>query len=342
MKLVLIPGDGVGPELAQEMGKLLECIQQITDRKFQVQFLNLGEDHFSQTGVLIPKGVLRSCRAADAVWLGPLAQKSTLEGYSRNAVLEQLIHDLEIPLFHRQISPLVSTSALKSTDPMDVLVIQDLSSGKYITGELPEEVFQKQIGTYSLYLAHERVSELMDYANQLISTGLRQKLVLALPAELFEGESPWKESARKLLENEISVQVQTVQQTGYQLIHQPDYLDLVVTIPPYGQLLSQVGAALEGGLGLGFHSFHGREKGCLYQVLHPVSRNYTGKDAANPIGVFLSAAQMMEDWELPRVAKSIRGVIEESLNAGWTTRDLGGSMGTAEIGDYICSKLSGQ
>lgn len=342
MKLVLIPGDGVGTELAQEMEKLLECIQQITDQKIQVQHLEIGEDHFSQTGVLVPKGVLRSCRSADAVWLGPLAQKSSVDGYSGKDVVDQLIHELEIPIFHRRIFPLATTCALKSTDPMDVMVIQDMSSGSYLTTELPQEVFNREIEMYSLYLAQDRIMDLMTLAGKMVSGNFRRKIVLAVPSELVDGENAWKDSARKLMEEDISIQVNSVQQIGYQLIHQPESLDLVVTIPPYGQLMSQVGAALEGGLGLGFHSYFGLEKGRLYQVLHPISRNYRGKDAANPIGVFMSAAQIMEDMDFPRVANSIRSVVQESLDAGWSTRDLGGSMGTAEIGDYICSKLGGQ
>ena len=97
---------------------------------------------------------------------------------------------------------------------------------------------------------------------------------------------------------------------------------------------------MEGGLGTGYE-FHQAVGGkILLHVTHPVNHHFVGRDAGNPIGAMLSFGEFMNAYNNPLICNAIRSAVDAAINAGWVTRDLGGSMGAIEMGDYICSKLS--
>lgn len=340
MKIILIPGDGVGAELAAEIRKVLETIQAAGKPRFKIQQLDLGEEHFSATNVILPSTALKYCQSADLIWVGPLVEKSALEGYSAQRLLNELVQSLNLHFYQRRIKPVLAVGALKSDQPMDALILQDMFCCETVTGELPYHLTREEkIYIQTVYSSQSRLEALFEFTRGLIVEKGRHKLQLSLPDELLTSDSPWIQTAQAVFTDDLPVQTLTLRSLFFQFVHHPETIDLVVTLPPFGPILSRFGSALEGGLGLSFESYQGPDGPHLYHVLHPASRRFVGRDAANPIGAFLSLVEMLEQSGQPSLAKALRGVVEESLQAGWSTRDMGGSMGTVEIGDFICAKL---
>ncbi len=341
VNIVLIPGDGVGQELALEVQKVFDSIQSVSKMRFNIKYLDISEEHFRETELLVPAVLEKYCDNADAIWMGPIVGQSQLNGYSENNVIKEIGEKLGLEIHKRRLNPINSLQILSVNQPVDILVIQDQFCSQAVSGELPANfIADEKIDVQTTYFSHARMESLFNSALELLSTGTRRKVLLTLPNDLLQKSSPWIHSLQKLGERDITVQVMPVEKFFFQVLHNPDKLDLVLTIPPYGQIFSKIAAAIDGGLGSGFEIFHNPKGLTLFKMQHPASRRFIGKDAANPIGAFLSVAEIMDLLGQPKVRTLLRQIVDESISAGWTTRDLGGSMGTAEVGDYICSKIS--
>ncbi|MEE8336102.1 MAG: isocitrate/isopropylmalate family dehydrogenase [Candidatus Neomarinimicrobiota bacterium] len=340
MKIVLIKGDGIGPEIVTEIEKLITTIGSISDLNFKLIFVDINEDHFRQTGLLIPSQLKQICKDADAIWLGPISDNSPLKDYSESSVLISICDTLGLDLHLKRLKPLHSLQTISTDNILDVLIIQSQFSNITIPGQLP--VKNENLEDFEIFTTvyfHKKISELYSFAAQLNESNKR--VLLALPEELSQDNSPWIKALTIFSEKNFKIQILRWDKLIFQFLHNPENLDVIITLPPFGQILSRMGAAIEGGLGVAY-DFYQNQKGktALFHVLHPASKRFVGKDAANPLGAFLCLGEMMQFLKYPGVNSVIRDIVEESVLAGWTTRDLGGSMGTCEIGDFICSKMS--
>ena len=342
VKIVLLAGDGVGAEIAAEVKKLLVVLGEIIQQSLEIQVFEVNEGRFLDTDILIPNGVLRECKKADAVWVGPLLERSKSGAYSAELVLNRLLEFLHCPLYSRHILPMPVHSILPEEKELDVVILENRVYGSFSWNQLPALEFRERYSLSVAFIDHEAIKELVEFAIGLIKAGQRRKLILSLPPEYEHASSPWNKVYSRLQEQDIPFQAMGLDKLAFHLVHNPEVLDLVITVPPFGKVFSRLGAALEGGLGMSYESYLKKEGQAVHHVLHPPSVNYVGKNAANPVGAFLSIAEVFEGKQEKRLAKMIRKTVDDSLRSEWATRDLGGSMGTVEVADYICAKLAEQ
>ncbi|MFQ6612013.1 MAG: isocitrate/isopropylmalate family dehydrogenase [Fidelibacterota bacterium] len=338
VKIIISPGDGVGKELAVEVQKVIQCIGSGTGLKFKLQELDISEGHFRETELLLPLGFEKLVQDVFAVWLGPITIHSTLPEYSESIILRKLCKQLKLNLYVRKIAPLQPLQQIQYDHPINIIVFEDPLSHQQILGSIDSnsEILDVQT-TFSI---RSRLEALFTRMEAILEKGEYHKIMLALPDKLLEKESPWIQALRLLSEKDYQVHALPVDRFFFQFLRNPDQIGMVVTIPPYGSIISRLGAVIEGGLGVSFDIYRQYDGLFLVHVLHPPSRRYQGRDAANPIGAILSVAEIMLKLGQTQLYKLIRKTVNDSVEAGWTTRDMGGSMGTMEIGDYVCSKLS--
>ena len=101
MKILLIPGDGVGSELAAEVHKLISTIQSVFNIKISTQTLDIGETHFQETNILIPKVMDQMGSEADSIWLGPITNQSKLKAYNRNKIVQEICSNQGFEFYYR-------------------------------------------------------------------------------------------------------------------------------------------------------------------------------------------------------------------------------------------------
>ncbi len=342
MKLVFIPGDGVGNEISSELIKICQALEDYTNLKFNIQTFDLGLNHYLETGIFVPDGVIKECEHAKAIWIGPLTDKSADGTPVKGAIMQRLISGLDTSIYCRRIRPFNPNINLMTTAPFDVFIIQDCINHETGTKSFTTAIRKGDGLTVDLsFTAHNRVHRLMEFAMNLIENGIRHSLTIALPEEQITSDNPWiKEYQNISSERDLPISIIAIDRVFFRLLHKPGDLDLVLTIAPYGKLLSKLGAAIEGGLGLAYESYMNESGQQLFHGLHPTSDNYIGKDAANPIGAIRALANILNHINRPGLGSAIDQAVASSLEAGWSTRDMGGSMGTSEIGDFICNKLS--
>jgi len=339
---MLIKGDGIGPELCTELEKILGTIESITDLSFKLNFIEINEDHYRETELLIPGHLKDLCNDAHVIWLGPIYDNSTLKGYSESAVINRICEELNLDLHLRRLNPLNSLQVIQTENLLNAIIIQNQLSNNTIQGSSPIKYSaQENLDIYTTIYFQDKIFALYLFARQIAESNNYGRVLLALPEELFQENSPWMKALTVFSKTDIKIETLTLDRLIFQLIHNPHNLHLIITLPPFGQILSRMGAAVEGGLGVAFDSYQNiNEETALFHVLHPASKHYINKDAANPLGTILCLGEMLHFLKYPGINGVIRETVEESILAGWTTLDLSGSMGTCEIGDFICSKLA--
>ncbi|MFH1850795.1 MAG: isocitrate/isopropylmalate family dehydrogenase [Candidatus Neomarinimicrobiota bacterium] len=342
MKFVFIPGDGVGPEISTVLNDICQALENYTNIKFNIQTFELGLQHYQDTGILVPAGMLKECRQAAAIWVGPLTEKTAAGVRFKADLLQHLLSQLDLTVFWRRIKPVSTEARLVPDKIFDILVLQDCLNYNEQCQELSLNLSPDERVSLNFALtSHRQADKILDYAQKLIAAGDRHKLTIALPEQNLVKENPWVNRYKRLLDlGEFPVTIMSIDRLAFKLLHQPDELDVVVTCPPFGEILSKIGAAIEGSYGLAYEAFLNPDGLKLYQILHPTSDRFVGKDAANPIGAILALVDILRIVNREPLGRIVEKAVLQSLTAGWSTRDMGGSMGTSEIGNFICNKIS--
>ncbi len=342
MKLALIPGDGVGPELAREIHKVCAALESYTRLKFNLQEFPLGKDFFQETGSIITTSILEEISRADAIWIGPILEKTNDGTRLKAQVYSRLIENLGLVILKRNISSFNPARELLNQNIFNFNIIQSVGNAFSPAVTMSTRLSERDSVYLNLNIATQAdIESVINYALQLLESDQHSRLTIALLDNNLNRDNPWLVKMKNMLEESaVTPTYISLDFMLFKMLHKPDDLDLVLTMPPFGQLISRMAAALDGGLGLAYESYHSLAGKPMYHVLHPTSERFTGKDAANPLGVFRSLVPILEYFKQPRLAKVLNDSVIMALEAGWSTRDLGGSMGTAEVGDFICSKIS--
>ena len=156
MKILLIPGDGVGSELAAEVHKLISTIQSVFNIKISTQTLDIGETHFQETNILIPKVMDQMGSEADSIWLGPITNQSKLKAYNRNKIVQEICSNQGFEFYYRHFRPLASLQEIQSDNLIDVLLIENNFYSHTVASELPASfVSEKKLDVMTTYYSQK-------------------------------------------------------------------------------------------------------------------------------------------------------------------------------------------
>ncbi len=342
MKLAIIPGDGVGPEIAREIHKIFSALESYTRIKFNLHEFDLGKAYYQETGFPVSSTVIDECRNSDAIWIGPLAEKAADGTKLKNGIFKSFIERLNLTILDRAVLSFNPSGGLLNDDVYNIRVLQDVSNSFTVSPYLATRLSDNESAFLNLDISTSiSIDPIVEYIKSQIDNKIHSRLTVALLDSQLNKDNPWLRRINDLLnDHDIMPVYLSIDFLLFKLLHKPDDLDLILTVPPFGQLISKLAAAMEGGLGLAYESYRSPEGQRLFHVLHPPSERFTGKDAANPLGTFRSLVAILQHLKQDKLAAVLDESIGLALEAGWSTRDLGGSMGTSEVGDFICSKIS--
>ncbi len=335
-RVVVIPGDGIGPEV---VSAALHALGPIRDR-LDIEEVRAGLAYYRETGRPYPEGFFDKLRSADAVLKGPLATPVGPGGYrSINVEIRQRL-DLYANLRPCRGYPGVSPRVF------DVVVVRENTEGLYagVEGRFRDEAYALKIVTergsrrivrfafeYALSRGRRRVTA-VHKANIL-------KLSDGLFLEVFRGEA---ERYRDRLEVDELI----VDAAAYNLARSPERLDVMVTLNLYGDILSDLVAGLAGSLGLCGSGQYG-DNAAVFEPVHGAGFDIAGKGIANPVAAIHAARLMLEylasrhgdEW-LARAAGALDRAVEEALTVDRVlTPDLGGSAGTMDVAEAVRRRL---
>jgi len=344
-RIVTLPGDGVGPEVTAAAVAVLQSVATHFGHDFSYDEHLIGGAAIDAIGEPLPAGTLAACRSADAVLLGAVGGPKWSDP---NAPVrpEQGLLALRAGLgVYANLRPLKPHPALAALSPLkdeklrdvDVLFVRELTGGAYFgaktktadaaTDECKYTVAEIERVTrraFELARARRRHVTSVDKANVLETSRLWRRTVTRIAADFPD----------------VTLEHQLVDSMAMLLLTRPNAYDVVVTENLFGDILTDEAAALAGSLGLLPSASLGEGTRGLYEPIHGSAPDIAGKRTANPVGAILSAALLLRhSLRLEVEAQAVEAAVDEVLQRGPYSRDLGGDAGTDTVRDAVLAAL---
>jgi 3-isopropylmalate dehydrogenase len=340
-RIAVIPGDGIGREVVAEASRVLQAIGGLALEPFP-----WSADHYLKTGVTIPAGGYETLRSFDAILVGALGDPRVPDNRHARDILLGTRFELDLYVNYRPVRLLDDRLCpLKNRTRRDVnfVVFRENTEGLYVGAggrmrpDTDEEIaIQEEVNTYRG--VHRIVRHAFDFA---IAHGVRKVCMADKSNAITHGHALWQRVFK-----ELAPQYPTIEAThlyidalAMLLVQSPDQFEVIVTNNLFGDIITDIGGALQGGLGMAASGNIHPGRTSMFEPVHGSAPPLAGKNVANPIGAILSAALMLDSLGRADDARRVERAVEEAVHAGETTRDIGGSLGTREAGAAILRRL---
>jgi 3-isopropylmalate dehydrogenase len=350
IRVVVLPGDGIGPEVVAAAVSVLECAASVHRLSLELTERPVGGAAIEAEGCPLPETTLQLCREADAVLFGAvgLPRHDHLRGAERpGAAIHGLRQRLGLSI---NLRPVRAFPALSGCGPLrsevtrgtDFVVVRELSAGAYYgahgrSGEGDAERAHDTI-TYS----RQQIARVVGFAFDLARGRGRHLTSVDKANALWTGRL-WRDVTSELAaENpDVALDHQLIDSFALRMLQRPAGLDVVVAENLFGDILSDEAAAISGSLGLMASASLNPDGGpALYEPIHGSAPDIAGRGIANPVGSILSVALLFErSLGLPEVAAEIRLAVDAALGDGARTPDLGGASSTGEVTAAVLDAL---
>lgn len=351
--LVLLPGDGIGPEVVAEAERVLTAIAARFGHTFQVSRLPMGGNAIDTFGDPLPAETLEACRKADAILLGAVGGPTWDDPSAKTrpeAGLLKLRKELELFANLRPIKPspwLLDASPLRTSiiEGTDILFVRELTGGLYFgpSGRRRHASGEEAFSTM-LYNTVE-IQRVVRVAAEA-ARKRRGRLTMVDKANVLEASRLWRSVSAELVTREfpeLQYDVVLVDSMAMHLISRPRDFDVVVTENMFGDILTDEGSMLTGSMGLLPSASLGSSGPGLYEPIHGSAPDIAGKGIANPLATILALAMLLRhSLGLEREAETIERAVDLVLKQGFRTRDIAGkgpSIGTSEMGTKVIEAL---
>lgn len=354
-KILLLPGDGIGPEIVAEAAKVLECLRQDYGLEVTLEYGLLGGCAVDALGVPYPDETRRQARAADAILLGAVGGPpwDSLDRPLRpERGLLAIRADLELFANLRPAilyPPLVAASPLKpeSVAGLDILIVRELNGDIYFGHPRGIRILDsgEREGFNTMIYRESEIERIARVAFEVARKRSR-KVCSVDKANVLETSELWREVVTRVAGEypDVALSHQYVDNAAMQLVRAPKQFDVIVTGNLFGDILSDCAAMLTGSIGmLPSASLDANGKG-LYEPIHGSAPDIAGKGVANPLAAILAAALLLRHtFDLLEPAERIERAVGRVLEQGLRTLDIMANgmtpVGTQAMGDAVVAAL---
>jgi 3-isopropylmalate dehydrogenase len=352
--IILLPGDGIGPEVTAEAVKVLRAVAQAHGHTLIFREALFGSAAIEQTGHPLPAETLDACRTADAILLGavggPRWDRLPPERRPEGGLLSLRRH---LGLF-ANLRPVRALAGLLEASPLradvvrgtDLLIVRELTGGLYF-GEPRGRRTEggRRLAVDTLPYSEEEIRRVARVAFE--AARLRRRRVTSVDkANVLHSSQLWREVVGEVAREypDVVCEHALVDSTAMQMIRQPAAYDVIVTENLFGDILSDEAAGLVGSLGFLPSASLGAGGPSLYEPVHGTAPDIAGRGVANPIGAILSAALLLRHaLALTAEAGAVERAVERALAEGARTPDIAAgrpALSTAAFGDRVVSALA--
>jgi 3-isopropylmalate dehydrogenase len=351
-KIVLLPGDGVGPEVTLAARQVLDAVARRHQHSFEFDSHPIGGIAIDQTGNPLPEVTLEACKKSDSVLLGAVGGPKWDDPNAKTrpeAGLLGLRQGLGVWANLRPVrayEELIDSSPLKPdrVRGVDLLLVRELTGGLYFGQPRLRETTPAGVRAIdTLEYTDVEIRRVVRLACTL-ARGRKRRVTSVDKANVLESSRLWRQIASQVASDftDIKIDHQLVDSCAMRLVTHPAQFDVMVTENMFGDILSDEAAVLTGSLGMLPSASLGDGRVGLYEPIHGSAPDIAGKGIANPVGTILSAALMLRhSLSLETEASAIERAVERALASGARTADLGGAkpLSTSGMTEAVLAQL---
>ena len=340
-RIAVIPGDGIGPEVIAQAVNVLHTLGGV-----DLYHLPWGADHYLSTGETVPGGGYDLLRSFDAILIGALGDPRVPDNRHARDILLGTRFELDLYVNYRPVRLLdARLCPLKDRTPADVdfVVLRENTEGLYVgvggrfkAGTSDEIAVQEEINTY------KGVHRIIRHAFDVARTRTLHAVCMADKSNAMqEGHALWQRVFREVSADypDVSARHLYIDALAMMLVQDPSQFDVIVTNNLFGDIITDIGGALQGGLGMAASANLHPGRTSMFEPVHGSAPPLAGRAQANPIGAILSTALLLDTLGRHDDARRIERAVESAVLDGAVTRDVGGKLDTNAAGDAIRQRL---
>jgi len=347
-RIAVIPGDGVGKEVTPEAVKILRAAAKRGGRELALTEFDWGADRYLRDGTSLPADAIEMFRREfDAILLGALGDPRVPDNQHAADILLGLRFKLDLyanerpcVLFDPRLTPLKN----RTEKEVNFWVIRENTEGLYAgMGGFFKKGTPDEIATQEDVNTRKGVERIIRYAFEFARRhGLKRVCMSDKSNALTCGHNLWTRVFAEVRREYPDIQASHmyIDNLLLQMVRDPSQFQVIVTCNLFGDIASDVGAGLIGGLGLAPSGNIHPGRVSLFEPVHGSAPDIAGRGIANPMGAALAAGMMCEFLGWAAEAKSIEGAVRSAIGEGKTTPDLGGSMTTQQVGEWLAARVA--
>jgi 3-isopropylmalate dehydrogenase len=349
-KIVLLPGDGIGPEVVDQAERVLTTIANHYGHEFEYSRHSIGGASIDLYGAPLTEEILMECKDSDAVLLGavggpkwdnPAASTRPEQGLLRLRKQLGVYANLRPVRVHPD---LVNASPLKPEKlaGVDLLVVRELTGGLYFGQPSGRKKVDNSLHAVdTLEYADFEIRRVVELAFRL-AQGRRNKVTSVDKANVLESSRLWRQVASDLGRQfpQVTLEHMLVDTAAMKLVANPALFDVIVTENMFGDILTDEASVLAGSMGLLPSASLGDSGPGVFEPIHGSAPDIAGKGLADPIGAILSTAMLLRySLHLQKEADAVDTAVSRAIAQGCRTADLGGNLSTQQMADEIIQRL---
>jgi len=354
MKIALIKGDGIGPEVTEQALKVLNAVSERFKCKFEYREALLGGRAIDETGVPLPDETVDICAGSDAVFLGAVGGPKW-DGLPGNLRPEAGLLGIRKALkLFANLRPVMLFQQLRTASPLkeeilsqgfDIMIVRELTGGAYF-GEKKRVETKDGIKAWDMmeYTSHE-IERIARIAFG-IARKRRKRITIVDKANVLESSRLWREVTGNIMKDygDVETAYMYVDNAAMQLIRNPGQFDVILTENLFGDILSDEASMLAGSLGMLPSASLGASKACLFEPIHGSAPDIAGKDIANPLAAILSCGMMLKyGFGMEKESNAVLEAVNNALDKGYRTADImqpGMTLvGTEKMGSIVAEGI---
>lgn len=350
-RIAVIPGDGTGPEVTAEAIKVLRAVAELDGFDFETKEYDFGGERYLRTGDILPEGAVSELREFDAMFLGAVGHPDVPPGVLEKGLLLNLRFQLDqyINLRPVKLYPGVETPlADKGPDDVDFVVVRENTEDLYCgVGGFMKKGTPDEVATQTAVYTRKGCERCIRWAFEYTRKRNSPKKMLTLVAKtnvLTFGHDLWWRTFQEVAKDypDVKADYNHVDACCMWMVKSPEYYDVIVTTNMFGDIITDLGAMIQGGLGVAAGGNINPDPGgtSMYEPMGGSAPKYTGKNVINPIAAIGAMAMLLEHTGQPKSAARVMKAIQIVTGTKMKSQAAGKmGYGTKEVGDLVVEAL---
>jgi 3-isopropylmalate dehydrogenase len=342
----VIPGDGIGPEVLREGLKVLRALAERFSFGYEIVEYPWSSDLYLRSGELMPESILDEYRVLDALYLGALGDPRVEAGLVERSVIMAIRLGLDlyvnlrpIVLYAEHLCPLKDTRV----EDIDMIVIRENTEDAYVgLGGIFKKGTADETAIAEMIYTRRGVERCIRYAFDLARRRPRRHLTLVDKSNAIRPQDLWRRAFTEVAREfpDVSTDAVYVDAAAMYMVAEPARFDVMVTTNLFGDILTDLGAVLQGGMGSAASGNIHPGRVSMFEPIHGSAPDIAGQNAASPVGAILALAMLLEYLGQVDAAEAVQGAIRNVLTTG-RVPGLGAHTGlsTTQVGDLVVQAL---
>lgn len=344
--IAVIGGDGIGPEVTAEAMKVLDAASEVYGFQLDRTDYPFGSDYYLEHDEIFPDSAFEEVKQKQAIYLGAIGDPRLPVGLIEYGIIAKMRFDLDlfanvrpITLYDERLCPLKD----KTPEDVDMVIVRENTEGAYVGMHgFAHKGHENEVATQTMVYTRQGTERVIRYAFELARKRNKRKSVTLIDkANAVRAQDIWTRTFAEVAEDypDIKTDHAYIDAACMWMVKNPEWFDVAVTTNLFGDIITDLGAMVQGGMGIAASGNIHPGRVSLFEPIHGSAPKYTGKGVASPVAAIMAASMMLDYLGEKLAAESIDGIVRDLFRSGRLKGVGTGMHPTSEVGDMVVGEI---